>query len=180
MSAQGITEVRKIRVQRDVCRINAGISILTFGFPVFPTSIKIGFLRVKVDVYISNPLQCVKCQRYRHHIMACKRELTCAKCDPTCHWDGDCSQNPHTSLTVTETMDISPGTSPCGKRRDIKTVKVSQGISFPAAKPSAKTVSTMTDATRAQSEVTPTSKSGPQLKKGDNPSPSSVMESHTN
>ncbi|KAK2152829.1 hypothetical protein LSH36_316g00005 [Paralvinella palmiformis] len=35
LSAQGITEVRKIRVQRDGRRINTGTIILTFGLPSF-------------------------------------------------------------------------------------------------------------------------------------------------
>ena len=56
LSSQGITEVRKIRVQRDGRRINIGTIILTFGLPVLPTSVKIGFLRVKVDVYIPDGL----------------------------------------------------------------------------------------------------------------------------
>ena len=75
MSAQAITEVRKIRVQRDGRRINTGTIILTFGLPVLPTSVKIGFLRVNVDAYIPNPLRCFKCQRYGHHRMTYKRDL---------------------------------------------------------------------------------------------------------
>ena len=63
LSSQGITEVRKIRVQHDGRRINTDTIILTYGLPVLPTSVKIGFLRVKVDVYIPNPLRCFKCQR---------------------------------------------------------------------------------------------------------------------
>jgi len=47
MSAQGITEVRKIRVQREDRRINTGTIILTFGLPVLPTPVKIGFLWVE-------------------------------------------------------------------------------------------------------------------------------------
>ena len=58
--AQGITEVRKIRVQRGGRRINIGTIIFTFGLPVLPTSVTIGFLRRKVDAYIPNPLRCFK------------------------------------------------------------------------------------------------------------------------
>ena len=62
MWAQGITEVRKIRLQRDGRRINTDTIILPFWNPVLPTSIKIAFLWKKVDAYISNPLRCFKCQ----------------------------------------------------------------------------------------------------------------------
>jgi len=97
LSAQDITEVRKIRVQRDGCRINTGTIILTFGLPVLPTSVKIGFLRVKVDAYIPNPLQCFKCQRYGHHRMM-----------------GTVVRN-LTVLTMTEITVLSPTTAQCGK-----------------------------------------------------------------
>ena len=90
LSPQGITEVRKIRVQRDGRRNNTGTIIITFELPVLPTSIKIGFLRVKVDVYILNPLRGFRCQKYGHHKMTCKRELTCAKCGTTGHEDKEC------------------------------------------------------------------------------------------
>ncbi|KAK2147319.1 hypothetical protein LSH36_559g00023 [Paralvinella palmiformis] len=226
LSSQGITEVRKIRVQRDGRRINTGIIILTFGLPVLPTSVKIGFLRVKVDVYISNPLRCFKGQRYGHHRMACKRELTCAKCGTTAHEDKECKQKPHCVNCDGDRGSFSRDCPLWKKEKDIQTIKVTQGISFPEARkvveqrgstptsarsysdvvgvtkssvpcqtdmtwplralqpsqmprqkhPVSKAVSTMTVADAAQSEVTPATKTRLQTKRGNTPSPSSVME----
>ena len=226
LSSQGITEVRKIRVQRDGRRINTGTIILTFGLPVLPTSVKIGFLRVKVDVYIPNPLRCFKCQRYGHHRMACKRELTCAKCGTTGHEDKECRQKPHCVNCDGDHGSFSRDCPLWKKEKDIQTIKVTQGISFPEARkvveqrgstptsarsysdvagvtkrsvacqtdmtwplgalqpsqtpkqkhPVSKAVSTMTVADATQSEVTPATKTRLQTKKGDTPSPSSVME----
>ena len=52
VSAQSITEVKKIRIQRVRRRKNTGIIILTFGPSILPVSVKIRFLRVMVDAYI--------------------------------------------------------------------------------------------------------------------------------
>ena len=57
LSVRGIMELRKIRVQRDGREVNTGTIILTFGIFVLSTSIEMGFLRVKDDVYIPSPLQ---------------------------------------------------------------------------------------------------------------------------
>ena len=36
--------------------------VFTFNSPVLPSVVKIGFMQVKVDVYIPNPLRCYQCQ----------------------------------------------------------------------------------------------------------------------
>ena len=38
--------------------------ILTFNKPTTPTSIKIGNINAKIEIYIPNPL---RCQKYGHH-----------------------------------------------------------------------------------------------------------------
>ena len=96
MSAQDITELKKIRIQRDGRPINTGTIIFTIGLLVLPSHFnKMGFVRVKVDAYIPNQLSCFKCHRYKHHKMTCKRELTCAKYGTTGHEDKECNQKNH-------------------------------------------------------------------------------------
>ena len=63
--------------------------------------------------------------------MACKRELTCAKCGTTGHEDGDCSQRPH---CVNCDGDHGSFSRDCPMWKDIQTVKVTLGISFPEAR----------------------------------------------
>ena len=76
MGEQGVTDVRRITVRRD------GIIKLTntFNSPNLPTVVKIGFMQVKVDVYIPNPLRCYQCQVFGHHENKCGRHAVCCNC----------------------------------------------------------------------------------------------------
>ena len=56
MAEQGITDVRRITVCRDGIMKPTSTFVLTYNTPILPTVFKIGFILVKVDVYIPNPL----------------------------------------------------------------------------------------------------------------------------
>ena len=51
--------------------------ILTFNKPTTPTSIRIGYINTKIEIYIPNPL---RCQKYGHPRNKCTRPPICAKC----------------------------------------------------------------------------------------------------
>ena len=80
LKSQGVREVKRISVSRNGTRRDTNTYILTFASPNLPSSIKIGFLNVKVDVYVPNPLRCFKCQRYGHHESKCPNLPVCPKC----------------------------------------------------------------------------------------------------
>ena len=61
MAEQGITDVRRITILRDGIMKPTNTFVLTFNSPNLPTVVKIGFIQVKVDVYIPNPLWCYNC-----------------------------------------------------------------------------------------------------------------------
>ena len=67
MGEQGVTDIRRITVRRDGILKPTNTFVLTFNTPILPTVVKIGFIQVKVDVYIPNPLQCYNCQVFGHH-----------------------------------------------------------------------------------------------------------------
>ena len=50
LKSQGVREVKRISVPRNGTRRDTNTYILTFASPYLPSSIKIGFLNVKVDV----------------------------------------------------------------------------------------------------------------------------------
>ena len=56
MGEQGVTDVRRITIRRDGIIKPTNTFVLTFNTPILPTVVKIGFIQVKVDVYIPNPL----------------------------------------------------------------------------------------------------------------------------
>ena len=52
MVEQGVTDVRRITERRDGETKLTNTYVLTFNSPTLPTVVKIGFMQVKVDVYI--------------------------------------------------------------------------------------------------------------------------------
>ena len=52
MGEQGVTDVRRISVFRDGAKKPTNTFVFTFNTPVLPSVVKIGFMQVKVDVYI--------------------------------------------------------------------------------------------------------------------------------
>ena len=52
LAEQGVTDVRRITVHRDSIVKPTNAFVLTFYSPNLPTVFKIGFMQVKVDVYI--------------------------------------------------------------------------------------------------------------------------------
>ena len=87
MVEQGVTDVRRITVRRDGVIKLTNTYVLTFSSPNLPTFVKIGFMQVKVDVYIPNPLRCYHCQDlvFGHHENKCGRHAVCRNCGEPDH-----------------------------------------------------------------------------------------------
>ena len=57
--------------------------VLTFNTAILPKHLKVGYLKVAVDVYVPNPLQCYCCYKFGHHKRNCKLnqgEHVCRRC----------------------------------------------------------------------------------------------------
>ena len=94
MGEQGVTDVRRITVRRDCIIKPNNTFVLTFNTPILPTVVKIGFIQVKVDVYIRNPLRCYNCQVFGHHENKCGRLAVCCNCDQPEHCaPGQCDKS---------------------------------------------------------------------------------------
>ena len=80
MAEQGVTHVRRITVRRDGIIKPTNTFVFTFNSPNLPTVVKIGFIQVNVDVYISIPLRCYNCQVFGHHENKCGRHSVNCNC----------------------------------------------------------------------------------------------------
>lgn len=60
---QQVTEVYRIQKRHGEGHISTDTFIVTFGNPVLPKELKIGYINVQVNEYIPNPRRCFKCQR---------------------------------------------------------------------------------------------------------------------
>ena len=77
MDEQKVTDVCRITVRRDSIIKPFNTFVLTFNSPNLPTVVKIGFMQVKVNVYIPNLLQYYNCQVFGHHENKYGRHAVC-------------------------------------------------------------------------------------------------------
>ena len=95
LAEQGVIAAKKFRRKVDGEFKDTNTVLLTFDTPQPPTHIKFGYVRVKVDQFIPNPLRCFKCQDYGHGASRCKRKQeVCAKCCQTGHDYDHCVNTP--------------------------------------------------------------------------------------
>ena len=138
LSQFGVTHARHITSRRGGVTTPTNSIVLTFSGSDLPPHVVVGYTRVKVRVYIPNPMRCFHCQRFGHPRTRCDGKRTCSKCasldhtDETCEsdtpWCVNCGQGqiPHTSY------DRS-----CPKyleEKEINTIKATRNISFREAR----------------------------------------------
>ena len=133
MVEQEVTDVRRITVRRDGVTKLTNTYVLTFNLP---TVVKIGFIQVKVDVYIPNPLRCYHCQVFGHHENKCGRHAVCCNCgEPEhCAPSGVCDKP---AKCVNCSGDHPANSKQCPqweKEKKILKIKCENNLSFPDAR----------------------------------------------
>ena len=88
---KSITDVRRISVRRGEELVPTNSYIVTFNSHVLPTEIRVAYLKVRVRVYVPNPMRCFKCQRFGHTKQHCKSVAQCAKCSSPAHGANECN-----------------------------------------------------------------------------------------
>jgi hypothetical protein len=91
LSSQGVTAVRVMTQKRGEITRPTPVIIVTFASPSPPKEVRAGYLVVKVDTYIPNPLRCFNCQQFGHHQSVCRRSKVCPKCSGPDHGDDQCT-----------------------------------------------------------------------------------------
>ena len=135
LADQNVIEAKKITIKKDQVRIPTTTVILTFNSSVLPKEIKAGYLNVKVDQYIPNPLRCFQCFRFGHPKERCKRTAICAKCGSEDHTDDrQCTKE---AKCVNCSGDHSAFSKDCPKwleEKAIQKLKTTENISFSEAR----------------------------------------------
>ena len=133
LASQNVTAARRITVFRDNKR-NTNTIVLTFNTSILPKCLKVGYLKVLVDMYIPNPLQCYACFKYGHHERSCKLyggDELFKRCGITCitHDESRCTNE------IKCVNEAHPSTSrSCKiwkKEKEVVTIKYKEGLSFP-------------------------------------------------
>ncbi|GFS55719.1 RNA-directed DNA polymerase from mobile element jockey [Trichonephila clavipes] len=133
-SDQGVIQVRRITIRRDVLIIPTKHKILTFNSPKLPSTIKAGYLNCRIRLYIPNPLRCFKCQRFGHSQTSCRGQQTCSRCASAGHSSTDCILEPK----CINCLQHHPSDSKiCPKwkiEKQIQEIKTNKNISYPEAR----------------------------------------------
>ena len=83
-----VTDIKRILIKINNEVVNTNTYILSFNSPKPPPKLKIGYIIVKVYIYIPNPLWCYNCQKFGHHESRCTRR----KIYKNCGMDGSDNQ----------------------------------------------------------------------------------------
>ena len=104
---------------------------LTFSSPELPKEITVGYLKVKVALFVPNPMRCFNCNKCGHTSQRCKVAAKCTGCRKDKH-EGQCEgpklcsncNGPHASLA----KDCPVW------QKEIQRVRVEKRVSFPEAR----------------------------------------------
>ena len=131
---QQVSEVKKIMKKKDGNLVATGTIILTFSSPKLPPSIKVGYMNIKVDPFIPNPLRCFQCQLFGHTKNNCKRGLTCPKCGKPDHEETPCNAPLYCVNCAGEHAATDKNCPKWLEEKEIQNVKYNRGLSYPEAR----------------------------------------------
>ncbi|MES9951107.1 MAG: hypothetical protein ABW118_19285 [Candidatus Thiodiazotropha sp.] len=136
MRDQRVVGVRRIKVRRDGELKPTNTFVLTFSTPDLPSTVNIGYLRERIEVYIPNPLRCYRCQMFGHHEDNCRRSGNCVNCGEPQHTTEDtkCTQQ---SKCFNCSGNHAANSRDCPswlKEKEIMRIKYTRNISFQEAR----------------------------------------------
>ena len=72
LQEQGVVEVHRVTLKRDTEKVPTNTLFLTFNTPDLPKEITVGYLKVKVALFVPNPMCCFNCNKFGHTSQRCK------------------------------------------------------------------------------------------------------------
>ena len=86
---QGVVGVNRVTLKKEGKVIPSNIFFLTFGSPDLPKEITVGYLKVKVVLFVPNPMHCFNCTKFGHTSQRCNVAAKCTGCGKDKH-EGRC------------------------------------------------------------------------------------------
>ena len=133
---QGVSDVKRITINRNQETITTNTYIFTFNTSQVPKEIKVGYNLIKVNPYIPNPLRCYNCQKFGHHESKCLKPTVCKKCGESGsdHIELSCS-NPTKCPNCQGNHTADSKDCIVWKReKEVNQIKYTNNISFPEAR----------------------------------------------
>ena len=130
---QGVFGVNRVTLKKEGKVIPTNTLFLTFVSPELPKEITVGYLKVKVALFVPNPMRCFNCNKFGHTSQQCKVAAKCTGCGKDKH-EGQCEgpklcsncNGPHASLAKDCPV--------WQEEKEIQRVHVEKRISFPEAR----------------------------------------------
>ena len=69
---QGVVGVNRVTLKKEGKVIPTNTLFLTFGSLELPKEITVGYLKVKVALFVPNPMRCFNCNKFGHTSQRCK------------------------------------------------------------------------------------------------------------
>ena len=130
---QGVVWVNRVTLKKEGKVIPTNTLFLTFGSPEVPKEITVGYLKVKVDLFVPNPMRCFNCNKFGHTSQRCKVAAKCLGCGKDKH-EGRC-EGPKLCSNCNGPHASSAKDCPVWqKEKEIQRVRVEKRVSFPEAR----------------------------------------------
>ena len=130
---QGVVGVNRVTLKKEGKVIPTNTLFLTFGSPELPKEITVGYLKVKVALFVSNPMRCFNCNKFGHTIQRRKVAAKCTDCGKDKH-EGQC-EGPKLCSNCNGPHASSAKDCPVWqKEKEIQRIRVEKRISFPEAR----------------------------------------------
>ena len=128
-----MVEVNRVTLKKEGKVISTYTLFLTFGSPELPKEITVGYLKVKVALFVPNPMRCFNCNKFGHTSQRCKVAAKCTGCGKDNH-EGQC-EGPTLCSNCNGPHASSANDCPVWqKEKEIQRVRVEKRISFPEAR----------------------------------------------
>ena len=129
---QGVVGVNRVTLKEGKV-IPTNTLFLTFGSPELPKEITVGYLKVKVALFVLNPMHCFNCNKFGLQSQRCKVAAKCMGCWKDKH-EGQC-EGPKLCSNCNGPHASSAKDCPVWqKEKEIQRVCVEKRRSFPAAR----------------------------------------------
>ena len=85
LQERGVVEVYRVTVKKDTEKVPTITLFLTFNTLDLPKEITVSYLKVKVALFVPNPMHCFNCNKFGHTSQRCKVAAKCPSCGKDKH-----------------------------------------------------------------------------------------------